>query len=252
MVQFGTSLQDYWKNHSFDCIICRHLNHVQTQAPPLSRLDLTPTKQKHNRLPASRKEFILLHTHSTMKESCFWLIWANVSKPCLLDCILRVDDLIFRQYYGPEQRLKTSFGHKKEKKKKKERNRGNARTGTWTLDPQIKSLMLYRLSYPGSRKPKFSDGLVRVSSLDYFQLWSVWKVSPAHGTSYTQAKSSRQRPLPHSLTCCHHNRHQVWNNLTSLWRARLWKGPQDALKSQQFGYKRVRFSYGTEVFCLLP
>ncbi len=25
-----------------------------------------------------------------------------------------------------------------------------ARTGTWTLDPQIKSLMLYRLSYPGS------------------------------------------------------------------------------------------------------
>ena len=129
---------------------------------------------------------------------------------------------------------------------------GDARTGTWTLGPQIKSLMLYRLSYPGSQKPSFSDGLVRVSSLDYFQLWSVWKVSPAHGTSYTQAKSSRQRPLPHSLTCCHHNRHQVWNNLTSLWRARLWKGPQDALKSQQFGYKRVRFSYGTEVFCLLP
>ena len=30
-----------------------------------------------------------------------------------------------------------------------------ARTGTWTLDPQIKSLMLYRLSYPGSCKPYF-------------------------------------------------------------------------------------------------
>ena len=27
----------------------------------------------------------------------------------------------------------------------------SAWTGTWTLDPQIKSLMLYRLSYPGSR-----------------------------------------------------------------------------------------------------
>ena len=26
----------------------------------------------------------------------------------------------------------------------------DAWTGTWTLDPQIKSLMLYRLSYPGS------------------------------------------------------------------------------------------------------
>ena len=29
-------------------------------------------------------------------------------------------------------------------------NEWNAWTGTWTLDPQIKSLMLYRLSYPGS------------------------------------------------------------------------------------------------------
>ena len=87
-VQFGTSLHDYWKNHSFDCTICRHLNHVQTQAPPLFRLDLTPTKQKHNRLPTSRKQFILLHTHSTMEESCFWLIWANILKPCLFDRIL--------------------------------------------------------------------------------------------------------------------------------------------------------------------
>src|SRR4029434_2867926 len=30
--------------------------------------------------------------------------------------------------------------------------KSNARTGTGTLDPQIKSLMLYRLSYPGFRK----------------------------------------------------------------------------------------------------
>ena len=30
-----------------------------------------------------------------------------------------------------------------------------ARTGTWTLDPQIKSLMLYRLSYPGSQSCLF-------------------------------------------------------------------------------------------------
>ncbi|VDN99788.1 unnamed protein product [Rodentolepis nana] len=31
-----------------------------------------------------------------------------------------------------------------------------ARTGTRTLDPQIKSLMLYRLSYPGSRREQLS------------------------------------------------------------------------------------------------
>lgn len=30
------------------------------------------------------------------------------------------------------------------------------------------------------------------------------------------------------------------------------EGPQDALQANQFGYKRVRSSYGTEVFCLLP
>ena len=29
-------------------------------------------------------------------------------------------------------------------------------TGTWTLDPQIKSLMLYRLSYPGSEERNIS------------------------------------------------------------------------------------------------
>ena len=42
------------------------------------------------------------------------------------------------------------------RKEKKKEKINSARTGTRTLDPQIKSLMLYRLSYPGDGNHGFT------------------------------------------------------------------------------------------------
>ena len=52
-------------------------------------------------------------------------------------------------------------------------------TGTWTLDTQIKSLMLYRLSYPGSERLVSSESMHNHICIKYLSVNDEMKIKTA-------------------------------------------------------------------------
>ena len=86
-------------------------------------------------------------------------------------------------------------------------------TGTWTLDPQIKSLMLYRLSYPGSDVQVYRRGFC-------FTRMIYWKMSftlsSAHiNNTQLKVKVTNSHSVCASLTELSDTAKKIWPDLPS-------------------------------------
>ncbi len=96
----------------------------------------------------------------------FYIKICNLIKCFINTCINRLIANVTYTVYNHTQIVKRlNFSFCSPTSQKGRLKNYSARTGTWTLDPQIKSLMLYRLSYPGSYRRKLLSFMTRYSMI---------------------------------------------------------------------------------------